>query len=273
MKNVKKQAFLKLLTFVATIVLILFCGCKNFFSSQKKDDNTLIVGMMSGWPPYMSINKQGAYEGFDVDVAKALAKQLGKKLIIKDLGGLTPLFLSLQQNKIDAIFSGLDITKKRQETLDMVQYTGEGIKAFYLLFWEKIPQGINSIDDLKNIKENTICVEPSSPSETFLSQPEFEKIKKKSISKTIDMIMEIKYGKSLCAILEPMIVQDLQNKNPEIKTLKVPLPEEFQIFGAGIALKKNSQLTTQVAQAITTLKENGTMKKLETKWNIMEVQK
>jgi len=68
-------------------------------------------------------------------------------------------------------------------------------------------------------------------------------------------------------------VQDLQNKNPEIKTLKVPLPAEFQIFGAGIALKKNSPLTTPVTQAIATLKENGTIKKLETKWNIMEIQK
>ncbi len=269
----KNINFSKTITFALTILIVITSGCKNnFFSKTKTNNSTLVVGMMSGWPPYMSINKQGNFEGFDVDVAKKLAKKLGKKLIIKDIGGLTPLFLSLNQNKIDLIFSGLDITKKRLKALDMVQYAGQEIKSFYLLFWNKIPEGIKTINDLKKLKNNTICVEPSSPSELFLSQPKFNGINKKPIGKTIDMILEIKYGKSLCAILEPLIVQDLQNKNPKIKILKVPLPKEFQIFGIGIALKKNSNLTQNIKAAISSLQKNGIIKKLEQKWNIQEVQ-
>lgn len=48
--------------------------------------NDLIVGTTSGYAPYVSINAEGEYEGFDIDVAKALADKLGRKLVIKDFG-------------------------------------------------------------------------------------------------------------------------------------------------------------------------------------------
>ena len=49
------------------------------------------------------------------------------------------------------------------------------------------------------------------------------------------------------------------------------LPEEFMVFGMGIALKKdNLQLSSKIQKAINILKQNGTLLKLEQKWNTKE---
>lgn len=249
---------------------VLFKGCSTRKAEKK---NALTIGMMSGWPPYMSINKKGGFEGFDVDAANALGRKLNRKIIIRDLGSLETLMIALEKNKIDVIMSGLDITQKRQEKLSMVQYTGEGIRSFYLLFWDAIPEGVKTIDDLAKLENNTIAVEPAAPSDLLLQNPRFNAIKKKSISKVSDMVLEIKYGRSIAAILEPIAAQDVLRKNKNVKYIKVPLPKKFHIFGVGLAVKKeNKQLHEQLKQAIKELKKSGELKQLEQKWNMPGVQ-
>ncbi len=233
----------------------------------------LTVGMMSGWAPYMVINKSGDYIGFDVDVAQEISKRVGKELVIKDMGSLAPLFLALNQNKIDLLFSGLDITTQRSKKIDMVRYTGENIKNLYLLFWNKIPAGITCLQDLAGKPNACVCVEPGSSSATFMAQERFKNITQKPVNSVVDMIMEIKYGKSLAAILEPLVVQDLQKKNPEIKTLEVKLPEDFQILGIGIGIKKNNtRMQKEVTQIVQKIKKDGTLRKFEQKWNLPSAQ-
>jgi len=274
MSVMKKFSLLKKI--VLTIIMGLFgllIYQQSNLSTKVANMPSITVGMMSGWDPYMTINTKGEFVGFDVDVAKEVATRLGKKLIINDMGSLSPLFIALNQNKIDMIFSGLDITKKRKENLDMIQYTGEGIKCFKLLFWKKIPAGISTIEDIAKLENNSICVEPASPSELFLSQKNLSTLNKKSIGTVTDMVLELKYGKSTTAILEPIIVERLKKKNRELKTLDVPLPKDFQIFGVGMALKKgNFALKQRVAKAISDMKEDGTLAKFEKKWNVGEVQ-
>jgi len=226
----------------------------------------LVIGMMSGWAPFMSITPQGNYEGFDVDVATEIAQRLGRPVEIKDLGSLASLFIALEQNTIDMVFSGLDITLQRRNNYTMIPYTGQTVKDFYLVFWKAIPENIQHIEDFKQYPQATICVEPGVSTEKFIDQ--FNFINKKSIGATSEMILDIQYGRSLAAFLEPQVAKRLQQKNPEIKTLPVRLTPEFQIFGMGIALKKDAALSKNVETAIMAMRNDGTLKKLEIKWQL-----
>ena len=269
-----KLKFIKnapLLIIMMLLTSIVFKGCSTRKAEVK---NSIKIGMMSGWPPYMSINKKGGFEGFDVSVANALGKKLGRNVMIQDLGSVETLMVALEKNKIDVIMSGLDITQKRQEKFSMVQYTGEGIRSFYLLFWDKIPTGVRTIDDLAKLESNTIAVEPATPSDQLLQDPRFAAISKKSISKVSDMVLEIKYGRSVAAILEPVAAQDVLRKNKNVKYIKVPLPRKFRILGVGLAVKKTDDaLKKQLETAIKSLKKSGTLKQLERTWKIPGVQK
>lgn len=235
----------------------------------KRADDTLVVGMMSGWPPFMSINKQGQFEGFDVDVAQAVAQKLGKKLEIIDAGSLAPLFISLDQGRIDFILSGLDITEKRLSQMAMVQYTGEKVDRLSLIFWKQIPAGVTSIEDLRSLENATVCYEPGSSIDGYIKQLDF--INQKPIAQRVDMVMDIKYGKSIAAMLEPKVAALLARTNPEIKIMPVPLPAEYQLYGMGIAIKKeNNDLTQQVATIIAKLKQDDVLKNLEQRWQLEE---
>lgn len=235
----------------------------------QRPTDTLVVGMMSGWAPFMTINNSGDYVGFDVDTAQALATRMGKKLIIKDMGSLASLFVGLEQNKIDMAFSGLDITQSRLAKLAMIPYTGEAVKSFSLLFWDKIPATIRSVEDFKNFPDAVVCAEPGSAQEKYLNQ--FSFITKKPLAAVSDMMLDLRYGKSLAAILEPQVARSLQKKESAIQILSVPLPEEFVVYGMGIALKKdNAQLISTVAAAIQELKNDGSLKKLEQQWGLGE---
>lgn len=253
---------------IAVILTLIGVACV-LVGRTKKSADTLVVGMMSGWPPFMSINARGEFEGFDVDIAQAIAQKLGKKLEIIDTGSLAPLFVSLEQEKIDLILSGLDITPKRRQELAMIQYTGDMIDTFALVFWEKVPTGITTMQDLCTLKNPIVCYEPGSSIDDYIKQ--FEFIDQKPLSQTSEVILDIKYGKSTAGMLDSRVAAQAARQNPEIKVVQIPLPADYQLYGMGIALKKeNTTLKQNVERIITELKQDGTIKKLELLWKLEE---
>lgn len=229
-----------------------------------RSTNELIVGTAAGYAPFVSINPQGDYEGFDIDVAHALAQEMGKKLVIKDLGSMTSLFTALNQGSIDTIIWGLSITQDRLQKVAMIHYQGELTTSYPLIFWQNIPQGVTSLTDMKN---KTVCVEPASAQDTVLQK--YPLIRILPTEKVDDALLNIQYGKADAAFVEPAIAKKFKNKYPEITLLDVPLQPEDQVQGVGIVIQKNNaELITQIQTAITTLKAHGTITKLEQKWGI-----
>jgi len=92
-------------------------------------DDTFKVGMEAGYAPYNwtqdtaangAVPIQGSSEyanGYDVQIAKQVAKALGKKVVVvkTDWDGLPP---ALTSGKIDAIIAGMSPTPDRRKTID-----------------------------------------------------------------------------------------------------------------------------------------------------------
>ena len=243
---------------ICIIALIIF-----YRYQQNNTLETLTVGMMSGYPPFMTINPTGDFEGFDVDVAQEIARKLNKKLVIKDMS-LASLLLALQQNKIDLVLSGLSITKIRQEKMAMIHYYGKPRLMGNLVFWKSAPS-ISTIEDLKSYPSAVIAVEPGSWQEDFLVQYPFLQLK--NLSAMSEIIMDLKYGKSFAAFLDPDIVPSLQSQYPELKVVEIPLTDAYKSAGCGIAINKDNKALTSALDRITTeLKQDGTLKRLEAQW-------
>jgi len=233
--------------------------------SLKLIADDFVVGTASGYAPYVSLDNNGNYEGFDIDFAELLAKKLNKKLVIKDLGSMPSLMLAVKQKKIDALIWAVTITEDRLKNYEMVYYQGDKTTETPFLFWGKIPEGINSIADLA--KEKAICAEAGSYQEGILKQ--FPKIKIKNVDKVTDAIMEIKFGKSVATTIDHSLVARYQAQYPEIKVLNLPLPESAQSLGNGICLNKNNvELASQVRKAVEELQKEGKITQLEKKWNL-----
>ena len=255
------------------IVITFFCIFIGLFllvnKKKTSSDQILTVGMMSGWAPFMTINGQGEYEGFDVDVAQELAARMGKSVVIQDLGSLASCFIALEQGMVDMVMSGLDITKKRQESYAMIYYTGENVTQLSLAFWNVVPQSVQTIDDLSYIPNAIVCVESGSAQEKFLDK--YPVITKKYMNSILDSLLDIRFGKSLAVLLESRIACRLQKKNSELALLSVPLSTDFQMYGCGIAIQKNQGAFIQsVEKIIREMREDGTVKTLEIKWQLEE---
>lgn len=75
----------------------------------------LIVGTEPEFPPFESKNEKGEFVGFDMDMARELAKDLGVKLRIEEMVW-DSLPTALETRKIDVIISGMTATEERAKS-------------------------------------------------------------------------------------------------------------------------------------------------------------
>lgn len=254
------------------VSIILGCGFFVIMRTPRKGNCPLVIGMMSGWAPFMVVNDQGNFEGFDVDVAQELGKRLSQEIEIQDIGSLASLLLALEQGSIQCALSGLDITQNRMQKLRMIPYTGTAVTSFFLLFNNNVPQNITCMQDLQRLNSPVICVEPGSSQEKFLDQ--FPWITTKSLSKIEDMVLDVTYGKSFAMLVEPQVASRLMRKKVALAAQEIPIPKAFQTFGMGIALQKKSRdLAQRIEIAVQQMRSDGTLARLEKQWDLFEEQK
>lgn len=231
---------------------------------DKLDNNTLAIGLQSGYPPFEYRDENGKIVGFDIDVGEKIAAKLGKKLLIKDMD-FDGEVLSLKQGKIDLILSGMNIIPSREKEIFMIPYHGSNATSLSLIFWKEIPNGIKSIEDLRKFSNLTISVGMGTVAETYLSKyPDFHV---KSFEGSLSPLMDVKYGKSIANLVETDVAEYLQKQHSEVKVLQVPLPDNESIGGFGIGVNKNNEdMFKKVTAIIQELKSTGELKQIADKW-------
>lgn len=76
----------------------------------------LVIGTEPEFPPFEYVDPSGEYLGFDMDLARALAADLGVELRIESMA-FQSLPTALSNGQIDLILSGLTATAERAKTL------------------------------------------------------------------------------------------------------------------------------------------------------------
>lgn len=77
---------------------------------------TLTVGVSLGTPPYGVTNAQMEPDGYDVSIAKLLARELGAKLEVVDIV-VANRIPSLTSGKVDIVISSFSITPERAKAV------------------------------------------------------------------------------------------------------------------------------------------------------------
>ncbi len=250
--------FKKICQVLIGVVIVLGLGLTLFGCSSSQENNSLTVGLQSGYPPYEYVDEHGAVVGFDVDIAQKIADSMNKKLVIKEMG-FDSLILGLKNHKIDLILSGMSITPERLKTIDMVPYHGDKVTDLQLLFWKKPGSPIESLNG------QTVVVQTGTFQENILRR--YSQIEPKLLENTLELVMDIKYGKSIAALVEPAVGNELKHKYPQIHSVNLFLPPADQVMGNGIGVAKdNPDLKAAVEKEVQRLKENGQMSELVQKW-------
>ena len=109
----------------------------------------LRVGFEAGYMPFEMTNKKGGFVGFDIDMAKEMAKSMGVKFVPVNTAwdGIIP---SLITDKFDIIMSGMTVTQERNLKINFANpyiIVGQSI-----LINNKHMGKINSYKDLNDPK-------------------------------------------------------------------------------------------------------------------------
>ena len=99
----------KLLLGLIVFTLVLSGG--NLFAKEWK---TIRVGVEGAYPPFSFVTPDGRLDGFDIDIAKAVVKAAGAKIVLvaQDWDGIIPALLA---RKYDCIIASMSITEERKK--------------------------------------------------------------------------------------------------------------------------------------------------------------
>ncbi len=91
-----------------------------FLFSCMKSKKELVVGINPNFPPFVYLGGVSGYEivGFDIEIAKEIAKDQGKELKLVRIQADDDFIVALKNNEIDMAISGIPITEPHKELVD-----------------------------------------------------------------------------------------------------------------------------------------------------------
>lgn len=223
------------------------------------DSGTLKVGTAADNPPKEFIRMNNGKEeivGFDIDVAKRIAKELGVELEITNMkfDGLIP---SIQTKEFDMALAGFNPTPERKE---MVGFSDTYHNLpFVILTTKEKAENFKSIDSL-NGKE--IAAQKGSTQETILNDY-LPNAKPVALGKLPEVIAEINAGTVDAGVVGWLTARNYLDVYPNLAVadVKIDVPEEKT--AQVIAFPKESQaLIQRVNEIIAEMKNDGSMEQL-----------
>lgn len=225
----------KLLLIILFSFLVVGCG---------KSEDSLVLVTEAGFAPYEYYDNNKIV-GIDIDIANVIAKELNKKLIIKDVA-FDSIINELNSGKADFALAGISITEERKEEVDFsIEYALSKQVIVALKSTD-----IKKISDLKN---KTIAVQLGSVADTYVS----ENIKTAKLiqqKKFLTAAQDIKGKKADCLIMDVLPATELVKSNSELMILDIEL---FTDKYAVAVAKGNTELLDQINEILTSLIENG----------------
>ena len=230
---------------IVTLSLILLSGCGSSINNIH-DDNKLTVGMECNYAPFNwstttadeyteQISTVDYCDGYDVTIAKRLAKSLGMEVeIVKyDWDNLIP---GLMQNEIDVVIAGMTATEDRKEVVNFTDpyYTSQEVVIV------RKDSSLTSITDIQELKGKTVKGQLNTLYDTI-----------------IDQINGVKHGTAMESY--PSLVNDLLNKGCDAITAELPVAEGIVASNPDltyVTFKEGHGFTADTSVSIAVKKDN-----------------
>lgn len=219
-------------------IMILMCGC------TKKNENQLVMVTEAGFAPY-EYYENGEVVGVDVDIAKEIAKYLGKKLVVKDIA-FDSIINEVKTGKADFGAAGISYSDDRAKNVDFsINYAVSKQVV--------IVNNNSSIANVNGISNKKIAVQLGSIADTFVT----EKYKNANVvrqKKYLAAIEDLKTGKVDCVVMDELPAKEIVSKNEGIKILDGSLTNDSY----GMVVKKgNKELLDAINMVLQNLKDEG----------------
>ncbi len=253
----KKLIVLSVLVMFVLAVGLAGCGQQPAKPVEQPKAKVLKIGSDTAFAPFeFQDEKSKEYVGFDMDLIKAIGKQMGAEVQVQGMGfdGLIP---ALEAGNIDATISAMTITPERAQKVNFSKpYYKSGLSMV-------VKSDNNTLKSFKDLEGKRIAVQIGTT-----GADEAKKIKDAKIREfntAPEAFMELKAG-GVDAVVNDLPVNEYyiaQAGGKDAKIVGDPLTSEE--YGIATA-KKNTELADKINKALEELKKNGEYEKIYMKW-------
>lgn len=245
-----KKSFIRAIITVFAILLLTACG-----QGQGEETKKLLMGTSADFPPFETRDNKGEIVGFDIDLAKYIANELGYELEIQDMN-FDGLVGALQANRVDFVASGMSATDTRKESVDFSEEYHRSGEMFVTL-------KDSELKGMADLEGKHIAVQLGTIQEEGAKKlAEKINLEIKVLDKVPNMIQELKSGRVDGVYLDKAVgkgyVKELDLAGFDDESEGTP--------GMAIAFPKGSELIEDFNRIIAEMQENGELAKLHQKW-------
>jgi polar amino acid transport system substrate-binding protein len=218
------------------------------------------IGMTANQPPFTMKAKNGELIGYEVDLAKALAKNMGVKLKLVEMP-FSDLLGALKAGKIDAVMSGMTMTPERNlEVLFAGPYLLSGKS---ILTKSKLINEISEANAASEKKYKIVTLKGSTSVEFVKNfMPKQELILVDNYNAGVEMVLTDR-ADAMVADKPICVVTMMKNQGKDLVISDKPLTIE----PIGMALPSDDpQFLNLVENYIASLELSGTLPLLEKMW-------
>lgn len=216
----------------------------------------IVLGTAADYPPYefhKLIDGKDEIVGFDIEIAKIIAEELGVELEIVDMkfDGLLP---ALVTNDIDFVIAGMVASEERAQTVD-----------FTVPYYEAEQRMIVRLEDKDKYKgpEELVGLPIGAQKTTIQEEIALDKFAKSEyigLSKITDLVLELQNKKIEAVLLAEPVAKAYVQQNDNLYMAEISLGKED---GVSVAINKgNEELLAKLDEILQKLIDDGTINEL-----------
>ncbi|MDQ0162958.1 amino acid ABC transporter substrate-binding protein [Aeribacillus alveayuensis] len=264
-----KKIFLTIFVITSIIFSLAACGTANENSQEEKletaegenlydkikEEGGIRVGTEGTYPPFTFHDENGELTGYDVEVAKEVAKRLGLEVEFKETQW-DAMFAGLNSKRFDMIANQVGIKPERVEKYDFsIPYT----VSTAVVVVQKDNNDIQSFEDLNGKKAAQSL---TSNYGELAKANGAELVGVEGFNQAIELITSNRVD---ATINDKLSVLDYMKQKPDAP-IKIVAESDDAAESAFMFRKGNEELVEAVNEVLEEMKQDGTLAKLSEKW-------
>lgn len=235
-----------------SLVSILVLGPATGCLQSKK---VLNVGTDAAYEPFEAIDESGEFVGFDMELIKMVADEMGMELKIHNVGwdGIIP---GLMNGNYDCLISAMTITEERQKQINFSD------PYFSIKQAIVVKEDNNSIQTPSDLIGKTIAVQIGTTGDLYAS--EIKNVKMKRFDTNPLAIQELLNNNADAAVMDDLVAYNAARKTAGLKVIEIA-DIKTEDYGIGVK-KENTELLEKINRALETLRNNGKLDELVQKY-------
>ena len=232
-------------------VALLLPGCK-----EDAPSDAIRIAVSAEYPPF-EYHEDNELKGFDIDLARMIAKEIGKKVVFQNVQ-FSNIFLVLDNGGADIGISAITMSPERIKNFDFSKtyYTD----SMSIVFPKSLP-----IENESELRGKKIACQIGSTMEMWLKR-HVPDVQITAMDNNNQVIEALKAGHVDGVFVDSAQSVAFSKKNPDLFYKQIAKADN----GYGVAFKKGSSLKELINKALEALESKGEIKKLEKKWGLVE---